>query len=181
MYGTMRVLKMHWSVSRENVRKLVFFQRLRNGSTLKSPVKFGRKRLSQPERRCWRNWELKDALTEYEFSFQELEFNRVLETLSGYCGSEQGVSSIKNLAVFDSPTRIENCRKNTGKLKHYWIKAEKLNRQEEGCFPCRFLMYRITFLNRWCFSEFWEIMKLAFPWKNSPGKTSYSPIIFWNS
>ncbi|PJB83589.1 MAG: hypothetical protein CO090_00865 [Acidobacteria bacterium CG_4_9_14_3_um_filter_49_7] len=78
---------------------------------------------------------MKDALTEYEFSFQELEFNRVLETLSGYCGSEQGVSSIKNLAVFDSPTRIEELQKEYREIETLLDKGRKIEPAGGRMFP----------------------------------------------
>ncbi|MCK5879933.1 MAG: hypothetical protein KAH24_09135, partial [Holophagae bacterium] len=78
---------------------------------------------------------MKDALTENDFSFQELEFDRVLETLSGYCGSEQGVSSIKNLTVFDSATRIEELQKEYREIESLLDKGRKIEPAGGKYFP----------------------------------------------
>ena len=78
---------------------------------------------------------MKDALTENEFSFQELEFNRVLEKLSGYCGSEQGVSSIKNLAVFDTPMRIEELQTEYREIETLLDKGRKIEPAGGKVFP----------------------------------------------
>ncbi|NOZ13206.1 MAG: hypothetical protein GXO69_06110 [Acidobacteria bacterium] len=78
---------------------------------------------------------MKDALTENDFSFQELEFNRVLETLSGYCGSEQGVRSIKNLTVFDSAGRIEKLQKEYREIEALLDRGRKIEPAGGKFFP----------------------------------------------
>ncbi len=78
---------------------------------------------------------MKDALTENEFSFQELEFDRVLETLSGYCSSEQGISSIKNLIVFDSAERIEELQKEYREIESLLDKGKKIESAGGKFFP----------------------------------------------
>ncbi len=78
---------------------------------------------------------MKDALTENEFSFQELEFDRVLETLSGYCSSEQGVGSIKNLTVVDSETRIEILQKEYREIETLLDRGRKIEPAGGRIFP----------------------------------------------
>lgn len=51
---------------------------------------------------------MRDALTENEFVYQELEFFRVLEQLSGACQSEQGQKHIAGLPVYDNEEPIRN-------------------------------------------------------------------------
>ncbi len=78
---------------------------------------------------------MKDALTENEFSFQELEFDRVLETLSGYCRSEQGIRSIKNLTVFDSIERIEYLQKEYREIELLLDKGKRIEPAGGKIFP----------------------------------------------
>ncbi len=78
---------------------------------------------------------MKDALTENDFSFQDLEFDRVLETLSGYCSSEQGVRSIKNLTVFDSVSRIERFQKEYREIETLLDKGRKIEPAGGKLFP----------------------------------------------
>lgn len=78
---------------------------------------------------------MKDALTENDFSFQELEFDRVLEALSGYCRSEQGADSIKNLTVFDSATRIEKLQKEYREIEALLDKGRKIEPAGGKFFP----------------------------------------------
>jgi len=78
---------------------------------------------------------LKDALTENEFSFQELEFNRVLEILAGYCSSEQGVNSIEKLKVFDSINKIEELQKEYREIETLLDKGRKIEPAGGKIFP----------------------------------------------